>query len=219
MVLTPRDNRSFEFMGCLEIRQLLGKKADNELQLLEFIEDAPADCIYYHTHSYFLRHFYLAGQYPNDFANWAVLQVRDRVLGEKLGMVTPSGKKTLEDIRSELIEVIDSHLSSIKIIPAVVNGEPFYFMESRIIEVPMGLSASDLGSFIEAMRVVHASSIYNHIFESRLRVKKGKSDFSIWLEEVLGMNDLADQIEKIDCYMYSLEDLRSKITGLCERRL
>ena len=217
MVLRSRDSRNFEFMGCIEIRELLGKKADNELQLLELIEEVPLDSIYYHTHSYFLRHFYLAGQYPNDFANWAVLQVRDRVLGEKLGVVTPSGNKTLEDVRAELIDIIDSHLSAIKIIPTVVYGEPFYFMESRIIEVPVGASASNLASFVEAMRTVHASAIYNHIFESRFRVKKGKSDFSIWLDEVLGMKDLANEIEKIDCYMYSLEALRAKIIGLCEK--
>jgi len=36
---------------------------------------------------------------------------------------------------------------------------------------------------------------------------------------VLGLRGLADKIEKIDCYMYSLEDLRAKIIDLCEREL
>ncbi|MFC1592671.1 DUF5752 family protein, partial [Candidatus Omnitrophota bacterium] len=75
----------FIFMGCIEIRELLGKSADNEQELMELIEEVSIDSIYYHTHSYFLRHFYIAGPYPNDFANWAAIQVRDRVLGEKLG--------------------------------------------------------------------------------------------------------------------------------------
>ncbi|MGD2278836.1 MAG: DUF5752 family protein [Candidatus Omnitrophota bacterium] len=211
--------KTFKFTGCIELKELLAEKADNELQLLTLIEDVPTDSIYYHTHSYFLRHFYLAGQYPNDFANWAALQVRDRVLGEKLGIVTPSGDKSIEDIRTELLDIIDNHLSSIKAVPSAVYGEPFYFMKSKVMEIPMGISVDNLSDFVEAFKTIHASAIYNHIFEARLRLKKGKSDFSIWLDEVLGMDELAENIEKIDCYMYSLEDLRTKIINLCEREI
>ncbi len=211
--------KDFEFTGCIEIKELLGEKADNELQLMEQLEEVALDSVYYHTHSYFLRHFYLAGQYPNDFANWAALQVRDRVLGEKLGIVTPSGEKSLEDIRSELLDIIDAHLSSIKIIPSVVYGESFYFMKSRIIEIKTGVSVKDLAGFTDALKVVHASAIYNHIFEARLRIRKGRSDFATWLEECLGLDSLAEKLERIDCYMYSLEDLRAKIIDLCQKEI
>lgn len=209
----------FHFMGCIEIKELLGKKADDEQELLELIEEAPLDSIYYHTHSYFLRHFYIVGLYPNDFANWAAIQVRDRVLGEKLGIVTPSGEKSIEDIKSELIEIIDSHLSSIKIIPSVVYGQPFYFMQSRIIEVPTGISVSNLQDFFEALKTVDASAIYNHTFEARLRDRKGRSDFAIWLEEIPGLKELADKFEIVDSYMYSLEGLRIKLLDLCRSEL
>ncbi|MBD3426836.1 MAG: hypothetical protein GF409_06355 [Candidatus Omnitrophica bacterium] len=211
--------KTFEFTGCIEIKELLAEKAVNELQLMELIEEAPIDSIYYHTHSYFLRHFYLAGQYPNDFANWAALQVRDRILGEKLSVVTPSGMSTLEEIRTELLDIIDDHISSIKTVPSVVYGEPFYFMKSRIMEIPLGVFAEDLAGFIEGMENVHASAIYNHTFEARLRLKRGKSDFSIWLDDVLGLGQLAERIERIDSYMYSLEDLRAEIIELCESEL
>ena len=73
----------FKFIGCIEVKELLGLKADNEAQLLEWIEEVDLDSIYYHMHSYFLRHVYLSGPYPNDFANWAAIELRDRVLGEK----------------------------------------------------------------------------------------------------------------------------------------
>jgi len=189
------------------------------MKLLEMIEDAPLDSIYYHTHSYFLRHYYIAGPYPNDFANCVAIQVRDRILGEKLVAVTPWGDKSLEDIRSELMEIIDNHLSETKNIPFVVYGQPFYFMKSRIIEISTGVTVSSLGQFRDALRLIDASAIYNHIFEARLRVRRRKSDFSIWLEEVLGKNELAEKIEKIDAYMYSLEGLRQKILQLCEQEL
>lgn len=209
----------FYFSGCVEIKELLGKRADNEQELLELIEEAPADSIYYHTHSYFLRHFYIAGVYPNDFASWAAIQVRDRVLGEKLAVVTPSGDKTIEDIRLELLDTIDNHLSNLKIVPAVVYGQPFYFMQSKIVEIPMGTSAGDLASFFEVLKTVDASAVYNHVFEARLRDRRGRSDFAIWLDEVLGLRRLANRFEKVDSYMYSLEGLRNELLKLCEQEL
>ncbi|MGB3114276.1 MAG: DUF5752 family protein [Candidatus Omnitrophota bacterium] len=211
--------KEFEFIGCMELKELLGKKADDELALMELIEDVPLDSVYFHTHSYFLRPYYLAGQYPTDFANWAAIPVRDRVLGEKLASVMPSRDKTLDDIRNDLIDIIDKHLSEIKIVPSVVYGSPFYFMQSRIIEVPMGITVNDLESFTEALRTVDASAIYYHTYEARLRTRRGRNDFSIWLKDVLGLDELAGKVEGIDYYMYSLESLRTKIVELCEKEM
>ena len=209
----------FQFTDCIEIKELTAKKANDESEFLELIEEASPDSIYFHTHSYFLRHFYIMGPYPSDFANWIVLQVRDRVLGEKLSALTPSGKQSIEDVRSDLIEVIDDHLSSIKTVPAVSVGQPFHLMKSKIIEIPTRLRAQSLQEFRDGLAAVDASAVYNHIFEARLRGRRGRSDFSIWFEEVLGLSQLASDIEQIDAYMYSLEGLREKILFLCDREL
>lgn len=211
--------KDFHFVDCFEIKELLGERASDELRLMKLIKKVPLDSIYYHMHSYFLRHYYIIAPYPNDFANWAAIQVRDRVLGEKLGSVTPSRTKSIEDLRTEILEVIDKHLSSIKIIPRVVFGQPFYFMNSRIIEIPTGIRANNLKEFRECLKIVDASAIYNHIFEARLRDKRGISDFAEWFSETLDMKELAEKIESIDWYMYSLEELRVKILNLCELEL
>jgi len=211
--------KEFCFTDCVEIRELTGQKADDEAHLMEIIEEAPLDSIYYHTHSYFLRHFYISGPYPNDFANWVAIQVRDKVLGEKLSGVTPSATHDMESVRTELVEIIDDHLASIRSVPSVIFGQAFYFMKSKIIEIPTDLVALDLQQFRDSLAVVHASAIYNHIFEARMRVRKGRSDFALWLEEVLGLKDLAQRIESIDAYLYSLEGLRAKILYLCDQEL
>ncbi|MHA2428148.1 MAG: DUF5752 family protein, partial [Candidatus Hermodarchaeia archaeon] len=171
------------------------------------------------THSYFLRHYYIAGAYSNDFANWAAIQVRDRVLGEKLAVVTPSGEKSLEDIQSDLIDIIDIHLSSISIVPRVVYGNSFYFMQSRIIEVPTGVIASNFKEFYENLKIVDGSAVYNHVFEGRLRDRQGRSDFALWFQEALNMKELAHKCEMIDSYMYTLEGLRRQLLDLCKQEL
>ena len=48
----------FRFISCMELREVLSKRAMDEHRLLELIEEVPADSIYYHTHSYLLRHAY-----------------------------------------------------------------------------------------------------------------------------------------------------------------
>ncbi|MCK5178341.1 MAG: hypothetical protein KAR32_02340, partial [Candidatus Omnitrophica bacterium] len=98
-------------------------------------------------------------------------------------------------------------------------GQPFHLMNSKIIEIPTKIEAKNLKEFRNALVIVDASAIYNHVFEARLRVRKGRSDFAIWLEEVLGLKDLADKIEQIDSYMYSLEGLRAEILSLCDQEL
>jgi hypothetical protein len=209
----------FAFVGCWELREMLGRSARDERQLLEAIEEVPLDSIYYHTHSFLLRHKYIAGPYPNDFATWAAIQVRDRVLGEKLGILSPYDFQNLESLRAEIVTIISDHLSRLQIIPRVIYEEPFHFMQSRIISAPMGLQVRTLAEFREVLAGVDASVIYYHTFEAILRLGKPKGDFALWMEEQLGLPGLGERISKIDPYRISLESVRSRILNLCDQFL
>lgn len=198
---------------------MLGRSARDEQQLLEAIEEIPLDSIYYHTHSFFLRHKYIAGPYPNDFATWAAIQVRDRVLGEKLGILNPYDFDSLESLRAEIVTIIEEHLSQLQIIPRAIYGEPFHFMQSRIIEVPTGLEARTLTEFREILAAVDASVVYYHTFEAILRLGRRKGDFSLWMEEQLDLSELAQKISRLDPYMTSLEVIRHLIIKLCDEVL
>ncbi len=209
----------FFFTGCWELREMLGRSARDEQQLLEAIEEIPPDSLSYHTHSFFLRHKYIAGPYPNDFATWAAIQVRDRVLGEKLGILDPYDFEDLEDLRTEIVNVIDEHLSQLQIIPRVIYGEPFHFMQSRIIEVPTGLEARTLAEFREILAAVDASVVYYHNFEAILRLGRRKGDFALWFEEQLDLPETAEKISRIDFYLTSLESIRHRIIKVCDEVL
>jgi hypothetical protein len=209
----------FCFTGCWELREMVGRSARDEQQLLEAIEEIPLDSLSFHTHSFFLRHIYIAGPYPNDFATWAAIQVRDRVLGEKLGILDPYDFENLEALRSEIVNIIDEHLSQLQIIPRVIYGEPFHFMQSRIIEVPTGLEARSLAEFREILATVNASAVYYHNFEAILRLGRRMGDFALWIEEQLDLPDLAQKISRVDFYMTSLESVRQQIIKLCDEVL
>ena len=198
---------------------MLGRSARDEQQLLEAIEEIPPDSLYYHTHSFFLRHPYIVGPYPNDFATWAAIQVRDRVLGEKLGILDPYDFENLEALRAEIVSIIEEHLSQLQIIPRVIYGEPFYFMQSRIIEVPTGLKARTLKEFREILATIDASVVYYHTFEAIRRPGRKKGDFPFWIEGELGLPEISQKISKLHPYMSTLESMRHQIIKLCDEFL
>jgi trehalose synthase-fused probable maltokinase len=206
----------FGFVACLELKEFVGLRAENERQLADLIDEVPLDSIYYHTHGFFLRHKFVAGAYPNDFATWAAVQVRDRVLGERLAMVDPSGFANLQALREELVSVIDDHLRGLRLIPGVLLGEPFEFIQSRIVEIPTGIQVRTLKEFREALLDVDVSAVYFHLVEARMRLGRGQNDFAAWLEQGLGLPDLAAKVRAVDPYAGSLERARTRLIQLCD---
>jgi hypothetical protein len=204
-------------MGCWTLREMLGRRAYDEQELLDALDEVPADSIYAHTHGHLLRHKYIAGPYPNDFATWAASEVRDRVLGEKLAVVDPFEFPDLEAVRAELISLIDDHLRSIRSVPRVVFGEPFDFMQSRVLEVPTGIRVQTLREFRDALAdTVDASVVYYHMIEARLQKGRRQSHFSVWMQQGLGNQALAESIDRLDPYGLSLEGIRERLVALCD---
>ena len=206
----------FRFMACSEIQEILGKQAEDERTLAELLEEVPLDSVYFHTHSYFLRHRFIERMYPNDFAEWVGRQVRDHVLAERLSVVDPFDFRTLDMLREELISIIDDHLSGMATVPRAGFGTPFYFNRSRILEVPTGLEVRTLREFRDAMSEVDVSAIYFHVFEAHLRLQREENDFSAWIREGLKLPDLADQMRALNPYLGSLERVRSSLLNMCD---
>ncbi len=209
----------FAFMACLELLEFVGVRAENERQLAELLEDVPLDSIYYHTHSFYLRHKFVAGTYPNDFATWAAIQVRDRTLGERLAMVDPGAFPDLQVLREELVAIIDDHLRGLQIVPGAIFGDSFEFIQSRLVEIPTGLRAGTLQEFRDVLLEVDLTAIYYHLMESRMRLGRGQNDFAAWLERGLGLPHLAAKVQAVDPYAGSLERTRSRLVQLCDAAL
>ncbi|HXJ83306.1 MAG TPA: DUF5752 family protein [Candidatus Methylomirabilis sp.] len=209
---------TFEFIACLELREFVGTRAEDERQLVDLIEQAPLDSIYYHTHAFFLRHKFLAGIYPNDFATWVAVHLRDQALGERLAMVDPAEFDTLEHLRDELVAVIDDHLRQLGAVPRLVTGEPFDFIRSRTVEVPTGIEVRTLGEFRQALLDVDSSAIYFHVVQARARLGRA-NDFAAWLGRRLGLTQLAQRVRALHPYGGSLERTRARLLQLCDEAL
>jgi hypothetical protein len=209
----------FHFLGCWELREMLGRRAYDERELLEHLEEVPLDSIYFHTHSCFLRERTLPGTYPNDFATWAAIQVRDRVLGEKLGIVDPQDFPDLESLRIEVVSLIDDHLSEIRSVPRIIYGEPFYFMQSRVLDIPTGVKVRSLAEFRAALVEVDAAVVYLHVVEARGRRNRRRNDFAAWVDEQLGLPELGAAIARLNPFPFGVEAVRQRLIALCDAAL
>ncbi len=209
----------FVFIGCVELRQLLGRRAMDERELMDRLEDLPGGSVFYHTHGYFLRHRPMSIAYGNDFARWAAVEVRDQVLAERLAVVDPFAFATLDDLREELVSVIDDHLGHTTSVPRVEFGEPFYFQQSFLVQVPLVPGVMTLAAFRDGLAEVDASAIYFHMVEARARLGRRSGDFAEWLGTSLAMPELAARVERVDTYMTSLERVRARVLSLVDQVL
>jgi len=211
--------RPFTFVGCLELREILGRRARDERELMEELEQIPAASVYYHTQSVFLRHPRIAGGYPNDFANWVATQVHDQVLAERLAVVDAYMFGSVEDLREELVSIVDSHISALNPVPRVVFGDPLFFMQSHVLEVTTGLEARTLPDFRRCLAEVDLSAVYLHVLHARIRGEVAGGDFAHWISQELRRNSLAAAIGRINPYLGGLEEIRREMLRLIDIEL
>jgi hypothetical protein len=74
----------------------------------------------------------------------------------------------------------------------------------------------NLAEFLMAMKVIDSGSIYYHFYEARVRVQEKVDDFSKWISEVLGKDELAMRIRSIDPFMHNVEEIRHHIAHAVE---
>jgi uncharacterized protein DUF5752 len=134
-------------------------------------------------------------------------------------MVDPADFSTLQALREELVSVVDEHLRRLGVVPMVVSGEPFEFIQSRIVEIPTGIVVRTLKEFRDALLEVDLSALYFHLVESRLRLGRGRNDFAAWLEGALGLSDLARRVQTVNPYADSLEQARTRLIALLDETL
>jgi len=199
---------------------LLGRKAKNLEELCAGIAGAPDSSLYFHTHHELHQHEVLSPEPPNDFAFWIKNVYQHPVLAERIAGLDFCSFARIWEIRAHLVELIDAALAENHFADRTVPpGMDFHFMTARTFVLPTGIEARDLKEFAAALRRVPIASIFFHMFNARLQMENGRNEFSRWLKDALGEEELAAQIGALDPYTQSMENLRSRLIRLVERRL
>jgi hypothetical protein len=203
----------FEFRECVILLKSTGKKAGTIAELRQLLAGIPAASIVHHMFHYALRGHIL--EYTNEFAHWAGESLQERSLAEHLSNIDAYAFERVEDLRTELLRVIDAYLAEFPRPREAMAGEEFYFGEGVLLAFGTGLRARNLAELLMAVRYVDQASIYYHFFEAREHLPQGADDFSKWLAD-LGKTDLAAKIGAIDPMMHDLESIRRHILEAVE---
>jgi hypothetical protein len=212
-------SKLFHFYTRQNLTYLTTKKAANLRELLEGLKEVSAASIYHHTHRFLQQHEFLSPEPPNDFAYWTSHVLQDEELGERIASIDFLQIRTLEDIRTKLIEVLEEFATSSLSQRTAPSGLEFRFMEAQTFVSQTQYVARTLQEFGEGLRNVSIRSIYYHMFETRLLDGPGIMDFSTWLEESLGFADLAQKFRRMDPYTQTLDGLRRRLIGFVESKI
>lgn len=201
--------------------ELTGLRAFDLEELLNLIKEVPGSCIYHHTHRFLQQHEYLSPEPPNDFAYWIDDVLGEDELAEKLASIDIIQFTTIRSLREKIISTIETYINenpSSKTRSAR-QGKEFYFIKSISFVIPTRHIAHDLKEFVEILDKITINSVYFHIFEARLRLENKTNDFSKWIENVIGDEELAHEITRLDPYTYALDDLRKTVIKIIQRKI
>jgi hypothetical protein len=210
--------KPFYFYTRVTQVELLGRAAADVKELLTGLEGVPSTSIYHHTHRYLEQHRYFSPAHPNDFSYWITNALGMKALGEEVASIDILQFQDIEELRQEIIGVLKCCLAKKMVLRKCLSGEEFRFLSSRIFVFPTPFVANGLEEFIGALEKVTIHSLYFHMFEARMRLKKNDNDFSHWLRD-LGYFALAEKVSCLDPYTYTLEGLRNKIINLVKTEI
>ena len=83
----------------------------------------------------------------------------------------------------------------------------------------LGFEARTLEEFRDSVRRLTHASFHYHFITSRLRLHLRTNDFSLWLADSLGMEALADRVNRIDIYTNTLESAQAVLLSQIEKEL
>jgi hypothetical protein len=216
-----RAKEPFRFYTRLHLTELTGLRASTLPQLLGLLKEVPGSCIYHHTHRFLQQHQYLSPEPPNDFAYWVSEILGEDELGERLASIDTVQFSNIRSLREKIIETIEDYLKDNPLakLKFTRQDEEFHFIKSVSFILPTNYIVYDLKEFVDILKKITIDSIYFHIFEARLRLEKGRNDFSNWIETSLGNKELADEISRLDPYTRTLEDLRNTLIRIVSKAI
>lgn len=204
----------FQFYSKLDLTILLGIKARNVVELLDGIQKIPDASVYFHTHKFLQQHHYLSHEPSNDFAYWTGKILNRVALAEQLSSLDIVQFHRIADLRIRLVEIIESHVNKAEVeLNNCPPGNEFHFMASKIFSFPTPHLANNLTEMKDHLETISITSLYYHIYDAKLRLAHDENDFSIWFREI-GKPELANAVQHLDPYTYTLEGLRKRLLVL-----
>jgi len=209
------DIEPFVIKDCTLAAIATGRRAQNLRELRDGLLTVHPGSIYYHFWGGLLRPSFDDPEYNNDFASWVRHRLHDARLAERLGVIDPADFGHMEELRQELIDVIEQRLDESEFLSWAPRDHQFHFIRAqtvvfdthRRLEHPRELAATVPG--------LSVGSIYYHVIDARRREPQGVDDFRAWLARFgERYTDLNARLAELDPYFVTLVELRNQLSSI-----
>lgn len=197
-----------------------GERASSLIELRDKIATAPERCIYYHFWGSRMNPQFAHPQHHNDFASWVYSRLHDHILAEKLNIIDPMEYNSLEELRQDLLEVIDRRLDDYEFVVWTKKEDRFHFIYSHLVIFESALSIPDPQQLPKFISQIPPNSIFFHFIDAKSRTPKKIDDFSTWLG-LFGEDyrSLIEDICGIDPFFLSLTKLKEELSDIIHKHL
>lgn len=215
---SEQTTEAFLIRDCALIALATGRKAQNLKELRDILLTIHPGCIYYHFWGAMLEPRFEEREYNNDFAAWARHSLHDYTLAERLGVVDPTEHQDLEQLRHELVEVIEERLDESESVAWSGWDDQFEFIRSQIIVFDTQRRVSAPEELLDLLPHLSTSSVFYHFIDARRRTEGGVDDFRVWLNGFGGKYaELIGALSDIDPYFITLSELRDDLIVIFQR--
>ena len=207
--------KPLKIKDCDLVAIATGQRAQNLKELRNNLLTCHPGCVYYHFWGGLIRPRFVDPEYNNDFAAWASHGIHDKKLAETLGVVDPTDYKDIEDLRNQLIEIIEQRLDESEYLTWSHSDRQFNFIRSEIVIFDTKHIVKSPEELAELISRLSVTSIFYHFIDARRRSPKGEDDFRNWLISVNGKySQLCNLISQVDPYFITLNELRAQLSQI-----
>ena len=210
----------FNIKDCALLVIATGKSAQNLRELRDNLITIDPGSIYYHFWGTLLRPRFDDPEYNNDFAAWVRHNLHDGILAERLGVVDPSEFNEIDDLRHELIDLIEERLDESEVVLWTKADQQFYFLRSQIVVFDTRKSIYTPEELVNIIPQLSIGSIFYHFIDAKRRTPEKRDDFRAWLSgfgETYA--DIIEELGAIDPFFSSLTQLRRMLSLIFQNML
>jgi hypothetical protein len=215
-----QETTPFAVKDCALITIASGVKAQNLREFCSALQQISLGSIYHHFWGRLLRPLFDEPEYNNDFASWAHRALHDKPLAEQLSMVIPTDFDNLEDLRQEMVEVIEQRLDESEYVPWARADQQFHFLQSQVVVFDTGSRFHHPAEIVPELPNLSTGSIFYHFIDARSRTPERHDDFTAWLqgyESEIEYNELCKMLCSVDPYFSSLKEIRLIVSNVFKK--
>jgi hypothetical protein len=203
----------FIVKDCSLIALSTGKHARTLREFSTLLQAVPINSVYHHFWGNRLQPRFEEPEYQNDFASWMRHGLHDAILSEQLAVLDPTDYPDLEDLRRDVVDILEQRISEDDYVSWVQAQYPFSFVRAQTVIFNTNLRANSPEEFVEMMPKLPIGSVFFHFIDARRRPIIGKDDFRTWLvNHWPAHTDLEYALAHVDPYFCTLAELRERLT-------